>query len=167
MPPKKKPVDDPNLTVVLGCIDRFCRTHLNEEYRVVCDRMARHVHQHAPELFQTGKPEGWACGIVRIVGQTNFLNDPSQTPHMKTTDLVKAFGVGESTSSAKAAQLRRYVETSPLNHEWHIASRLAANPMIWFLRVNGRMMDIRQAPRDAQVVAFENGFIPFIPADRD
>jgi len=27
-------------------------------------------------------------------------------------------------------------------------------------------MDIRQAPREAQVVAYEMGLIPYIPADR-
>ena len=40
------------------------------------------------------------------------------------------------------------------------------NPLVWMLSVNGFLMDIRQAPRDAQVVAFEKGLIPYIPADR-
>jgi hypothetical protein len=29
------------------------------------------------------------------------------------------------------------------------------------------MMDIRDAPREAQEIAFEKGLIPYIPADRD
>jgi hypothetical protein len=33
--------------------------------------------------------------------------------------------------------------------------------------LNGLMMDIRRAPRDAQVAAFEKGLIPYIPADRE
>ena len=38
--------------------------------------------------------------------------------------------------------------------------------MIWMLEVNGLIMDIRRCPREAQVVAFEKGLIPYIPADR-
>ncbi len=34
------------------------------------------------------------------------------------------------------------------------------------LSVNGLLMDIRQAPREAQEVAFRKGLIPYIPADR-
>jgi len=32
--------------------------------------------------------------------------------------------------------------------------------------VNGFVIDIRLAPRDAQVAAYEKGLIPYIPADR-
>jgi hypothetical protein len=34
------------------------------------------------------------------------------------------------------------------------------------LEVNGFLMDIRMAPREAQVAAYERGLIPYIPADR-
>ena len=41
------------------------------------------------------------------------------------------------------------------------------NPLVWMLEVNGFVMDIRTAPREAQVAAYENGLIPYIPADRN
>ena len=34
------------------------------------------------------------------------------------------------------------------------------------VNVNGFLLDIRYAPREAQVAAFEKGLIPYIPADR-
>ena len=40
------------------------------------------------------------------------------------------------------------------------------NPLIWMLEVNGLLMDIRDAPREAQEIAYEKGMIPYIPADR-
>ena len=40
------------------------------------------------------------------------------------------------------------------------------NPLVWLLEVNGFLMDIRAAPREAQVVAYQKGLIPWIPADR-
>ena len=43
---------------------------------------------------------------------------------------------------------------------------LEDNPLVWMLKVNGLLMDIRTAPREAQEVAFQKGLIPYIPADR-
>lgn len=34
-------------------------------------------------------------------------------------------------------------------------------------QIYGLPMDIRNCPREAQVVAFEKGLIPYIPADRE
>ena len=38
--------------------------------------------------------------------------------------------------------------------------------MVWMLQVNGFMMDVRNAPREVQEIAFNKGLIPYIPADR-
>jgi transcriptional regulator GlxA family with amidase domain len=38
--------------------------------------------------------------------------------------------------------------------------------LVWMLQVNGFMMDVRQAPREVQEIAFKKGLIPYIPADR-
>ena len=40
------------------------------------------------------------------------------------------------------------------------------NSMVWMLEVNGFIVDIRNAPRELQEVAFQKGLIPYIPADR-
>ena len=45
-------------------------------------------------------------------------------------------------------------------------SRLEDNPLVWVLQVNGLMMDVRQAPREVQEIAFRKGLIPYVPADR-
>jgi hypothetical protein len=38
--------------------------------------------------------------------------------------------------------------------------------MVWMVSSNGFIMDIRHAPRERQVEAFEKGLIPYIRADR-
>jgi hypothetical protein len=48
-----------------------------------------------------------------------------------------------------------------------LPSRLADNPVVWMLEINGLMIDIRQAPPELQRLAYEKGLIPFIPAERD
>jgi hypothetical protein len=53
-----------------------------------------------------------------------------------------------------------------LHPDWCLPSKMDRNPLVWMLEVNGFLMDIRMAPREAQVVAYEKGLIPYIPADR-
>ena len=85
---------------------------------------------------------------------------------MKLTAIDKAFGVGESTGQGKSMLIRKMFKIRTFAPEWTLPSRLENNPMVWMLTVNGFLMDIRLAPREAQEIAFEKGLIPYIPADR-
>ena len=40
------------------------------------------------------------------------------------------------------------------------------NPLVWMAEVNGMLVDIREMPREVQVIAYEKGMIPYIPADQ-
>jgi hypothetical protein len=86
---------------------------------------------------------------------------------MKLTAIDKAFGVGESTGQGKSMLIRKMLKIRTFDPDWTLPSRMDDNPMVWTLEVNGFLMDIRHAPREAQVVAFEKGLIPYIPADRE
>lgn len=44
--------------------------------------------------------------------------------------------------------------------DWCLPSKMDENPLIWMFEVNGFLMDIRMAPREAQVVVFEKGLSP-------
>jgi hypothetical protein len=172
--PKARPVPKPPsrekkdevLHVIIGMTDQFCHDYLNDEYAVLCRKMAVNLARKRPSPLVSGKPTTWACAIVRTIGMVNFLGDRSQKPYMKMTDVDKAFGIGESTLSSKSASTRKMLKIHQFDHEWMLRSRMDRNPLIWMLTVNGFMMDIRQCPREAQVVAFEKGLIPYIPADR-
>ena len=155
------------LKLIVGMIDEFCREHLNEEYAVLCRKLAEKLARKRPSPLLIGKPNAWACGIVRTIGLHNFLGDKTQTPYMKISDISREFGVGESTASARTATIKKLFDFSPLDFEWSLPSRADKNPLIWMLSVNGFIMDIRQAPREAQEVGFEQGLIPYIPADRE
>jgi hypothetical protein len=47
--------------------------------------------------------------------------------------------------------------------DWTLPSRLTKNPLMWMLKVNGLLVDVRRAPLELQRMAFEKGLIPFIP----
>lgn len=146
-------------------LDGFCDSHLNDEYKVLCRKMAVILVDAAPEILR-GKPAGWAAGIVYALGHVNFLNDPEASPHVRTEDIARGFGVSVATMHSKARMIREAFELMPFHPDWCLPSLLEENPLVWMLNVNGFLCDIRMMPREAQLVAYEKGLIPYIPADR-
>jgi hypothetical protein len=172
--PKARPVPQPPsredkdeaVQVVIGLIDQFCKEHLNEEYAVLCRKLAEKLGRKRPSPLLHGSPNAWASGIVRAVGGVNFLHDKSQTPYMRSTDIDHYLGTSPSSGAAKLAAIRKMFKMHQLDPNWTLPSRLEDNPMVWMLQVNGFMMDARHAPREVQEIAFKKGLIPYIPADR-
>ena len=172
--PKAKPVPKPPsreekdeaVHVIIGLIDQFCKEHLNEEYAVLCRKLAEKLGRKRPSPLLHGSPNAWASGIVRAVGGVNFLHDKSQTPYMRSTDIDHYLGTSPSSGAAKLAAIRKMFKMHQLDPNWTLPSRLEDNPMVWMLQVNGFMVDVRHAPREVQEIAFNKGLIPYIPADR-
>ena len=109
----------------------------------------------------------WAAGVIYTLGRINFLTDRSNEPNMQTSDLAAFFGVGQSTIWAKAKVVQQALDANRMSVEWLLPSRLADNPLVWMLKVNGLVVDIRFMPREAQEIAFAQGMIPFIPDDQE
>lgn len=147
--------------------DAFCRDHLNDEYFELARDIAAALCRKRPSPVATGQPRTWACGIVYVLGQINFLSDRSFEPHMAMADVCAGFGVGQSTASAKAQVISRALDVHRLNPKWSLPSLLEQNPLIWMAEVNGLLVDLRDMPREVQEIAFEKGMIPYIPADRE
>ena len=152
---------------ITSLTDAFCREHLNEDYAALARRMTAALCRKRPSPLTSGQPRTWACGIVYVLGQINFLTDPSTQPYMTTADLCARFGVGQSTASAKARVISQALDTSRLNLEWSLPSLVDQNPLVWLAEVNGVLVDLRDMPREVQEIAFEKGLIPYIPADRE
>lgn len=169
--PKAKPVPKPpsreekdeSLAVIVGLIDQFCREHLNEEYAVLCRRLAEKLARKRPSPLVSGKPNTWACGIVRTIGWVNYLDDRSQKPHMKLTAIDKAFGVGESTGQGKSMLIRKMLKIRTMDPAWSLPSRIDKNPAVWMIQVNGFLVDARFLKREIQEEALRRGLIPYIP----
>jgi len=146
--------------------DSFCDAALNAEYKTLCREMAICICQEDSPVLR-GKPESWASGIVYALGRVNFLDDPSQTPHMKSKEIAKAFGVSVGTMRAKAKIIDNGLGLTPFHPDWSLPSKMDDNPLVWMLEVNGLLIDARTAPREIQEIAYEDGLIPYIPADRN
>lgn len=161
-PPSREGKDE-SLAVIVGLIDQFCREHLNEEYAGLCRKLAEKLARKRPSPLASGKPQTWACGIVRTIGWVNFLDDRSQTPHMKLTAIDKAFRVGESTGQGKSMLIRKTLKIRPMDPAWSLHSRIERNPTAWMIQVNGFLVDARFVRREIQEEALRKGLIPYLP----
>lgn len=155
------------LEAIVGMTDKFCQDHLNDEYAEMCRDLAAALGRKRPSPLLRGEPKTWAVGIIRTIGWVNFLDDPSNKPHLKLTFIDKSFGVAESTGQGKSKLIRTMLKIYNSDPKWTLPSRIDDNPLIWLVSVNGFIIDIRAASRQLQVEAYELGLIPYVPADRN
>jgi Domain of unknown function (DUF6398) len=151
---------------IIGLTDEVCAQHLNREYRALARAMTGALCRKRPSPLASGLPRTWACGILYVLGRINFLGDPSFSPHMTTAELCAAFKVGESTVHAKARAIENALGRQPFDPQWMLRSLVEKNPLVWMAEVNGLLGDLRDMPHEVQEIAFEDGLIPYIPADR-
>ena len=150
---------------IVAITDAFAVTHLNDEYRQLIRYAVAALCRKRPSPLEKGRANTWACAVTHAIGMVNFLFDPSQDPHMKVADLYRAFGIGQSTGQAKSKLVRDLLNMGQLDPEWTLPSRVADNPMVWMLMVDGMVVDIRRMPCELQEAAFAKGLIPYIPAE--
>ena len=152
---------------IVHLTDAFCDQHLNSEYRDLARDMTAALCRKRPSPLASGQPRTWAGAILYELGRVNFLSDPSTQPHMTLADLCAAFGIGQSTASAKARTIVHLLGVNRLNPSWLLPSLVETHPLVWMAEVNGVPVDLRTMPREVQEIAFAKGMIPYIPADRE
>ena len=143
--------------------DGFCALHLNDEYAQLCRKLTAALCRKRPSPLARGRVDIWASAIVHTIASANFAYDATQTPHTTLDDLCEALGTSKSTVGSKATQIRNLLKIDLFDPTWTLPSRMDSNPMVWMLKVNGFVVDIRSMPLEAQMVAYENGLIPYIP----
>jgi Domain of unknown function (DUF6398) len=153
----------PAYDAIVRLTDTFCQTHLTHEYQMLCRKLAGVLARKRPSPLTRGKPEVWACGIVRTIGWVNYLDGGSQKPHMKLTAIDKAFGVAESTGQGKSMLIRKMLKIRPMDPAWSLRSQMDKNPMAWMIQFNGFVVDARILKREFQEEALRMGLIPYIP----
>ncbi len=167
--PNRKPdadeVERQAVEEITGLVDAFCHEHLNDEYADLCRQLIEKLGRKRPSPLVSGKPSSWASGVVRTIGWVNFLDDKTQSPHMKFAAIDKAFGVGESTGQGKSMLIRKMFRIGPMEPEWSLRSRIKENPLAWLIQVNGFVLDARNLNREIQEEALRKGLIPYIPEE--
>ena len=152
---------------ITALTDSFSNQHLNDEYRQLIHRVVGALARKRPSPLLKGKDNVWAAAAIHAVGRVNFLDDPSQSPHCKSKAIYEFFGIAESTGQNKSKEIRDILNMGPMSPEWSLPSQLINNPMVWMLQVDGIVVDIRQAHIELQEMAFDQGYIPFIPSNQE
>ncbi len=143
--------------------DDVCEKYLNQEYAQLSRQLAASLCRKRPSPLASGQAKTWACGIVHALGMVNFLYDSSQTPHMKSSQLYKAFGVAESTGQGKSKLIRDLMKMRHGSADWCLPGRIDDNLMAWLVSINGMIVDARSLPRSFQEEAVRRGMIPYLP----
>ena len=154
---------------IVAVTDAVCLEHLDAEYAELCRKVVGKLGRKRPSPLMRGNQGIWAAGVVYAVGQLNFVFDPAQTPHATADQLSGWLGVKKSTMANKAKLIRDTLQLSDFDSEFMRRDLVAASPLTWLLEVDGLLVDIRHAPVQFQVRAFELGLIPYVPgvaADR-
>ncbi len=137
------------------------------EYAGLCRRVVGKLGRKRPSPLTRGDPGIWAAGVVYAVGRLNFVFDPAQTPHATADQLSGWLGVKKTTMANRARLIRDTLSLSHLDEEFMRRDLVDANPLTWLLEVDGMLVDIRHAPVQRQVQAFQLGLIPYVPGAGD
>jgi hypothetical protein len=152
---------------VAALTDTFCCDKLNDEYRDLARAMTAALCRKRPSPLASGQRRTWACSIIYALGQINFLSDKATQPYMAMADVCAAFSVGQSTASAKARVISDALHAHRMDPAGMLPSLVDQNPLVWMAEVNGVLVDLRDMPRELQVIAYEKGMIPYVPADKE
>jgi uncharacterized protein DUF6398 len=154
----------PAAEAIIALTDQVCLELLDEEYSRLARIAVAKLARKRPSPIQSGRASTWAGAVVYALGQVNFLFDSATKPYATADDLSAAFGVAKSTLGAKAKQVRDLTKMSWGTAEFLREDMIEASPMIWYIQVDGLIVDARGLPLPVQAQAFELGAIPYIPA---
>lgn len=154
----------PVAEAIILITDQVCAKLLDAEYADLASQAVAKLARKRPSPLLGGRHATWAAAVVYALGQVNFLFDASSEPHLTADELSAAFGIAKSTMGSKAKQVRDLLKMDYFTTEFMRADVLAQNPMVWFIEVDGLVMDSRSLSIDYQVMAFQRGYIPYIPA---
>lgn len=147
-------------------VSSFADEKLNDEYKSLFLRALEKLCRKRPSPIIKGNPHNWACGIVYAIGSNNFLFDKRQMIHLTAYEIADWFGLAKSTAGSKGSEVSKALNLSHINTEFMLKKLIDKNPLIWYLQIDGLIMDIRKMPREIQEQAFKKGLIPYIPADK-
>ena len=152
----------PAFNEITEITDEFCMAHLDDEYAELCRRLTPKLARKRTSPLVRGDRRIWAVGIAYAIGRVNFLSDPSQQPHLRSDEMAALLGVKPETMGNKGRLIMAMLKISLLDPEWCRQDVIAQHPIVWFVEVNGLVVDARTLPVEIQVEAWRRGLIPYV-----
>ena len=153
----------PRYEEITQLAEAVCLKHLDEEYAALSREAAATLARKRPSPLLQGQARSWACGIVYAIGRVNFLFDRSEPPYLSAPDLCALFDLSAATGSAKARVIMDALGAFQMDPRWSTRRMIERNPLVWFLDMDGLIVDARDLPRDLQERLVQAGMIPYVP----
>lgn len=151
---------------IAAILEPYCDEYLNDEYKELCLHALEKLCRKRPSPLISRKAKTWAAGIIYAIGQNNFIFDKSQPIHMTAEEIVEPLGMAKTTAANKAAEIRKMLKIDHYTAEWVLASDVENNAALWFVEVNGLLVDARTLPLEVQIYCAERGLIPHVPGHK-
>lgn len=110
---------------LIELVSEFCRDKLDGECRELCVKLIEKMGRKRDVPFKRGKLEIWAGGVVYAICQINFIFDESFEPFTTPDEICKHFNTKKSTTSNKAADIRKLMNLKVGDDEF--STRLVLN----------------------------------------
>jgi len=122
--------------------DGFADRYLDEDYKMLCQKLIDKMSRKRQVPFLSGKPEIWAAAVVYALGQINFLFDKNFEPYVSTTDLCNYFKTSQSTTSQKAKIIRDMFKMRYFDEEFSTERMQKENPLNEFVMIDGLIVPV-------------------------
>jgi len=144
----KKQIDKPNIQPVkeelLRLTQLFCKQYLDDEYRVLSQKMIDKLSRKRQVPYMSGRIEIWAGAIIHTIGTINFLFDRSFKPYVTAAQIAEYFRTSTSTVGQKGKLIRDMFKLSYWNPEFSTKRMLEKNPFANLALVNGFLITVQQ-----------------------
>jgi len=128
----------------------FCQQKLNDEYFQLSEKLIKKLGRKRNVLFESGKIEIWAAGIIHALGLINFLFDKSGEPFVTVNEINNFFGTKQSTVTGKSKQIRDLLKLSYFDKDFSTGKMTNNNPLNNMVMVDGFIVPLDSLTEDMQ-----------------
>ena len=138
---------------IVALTDRYCAEHLAsdpaiaDEVAGLARKLAACLARKKDTPLDRGHVSSWAAGVMHAVARVNFMFD-HQAPHrLIAKDLSIWFGLGATTSAAKARQIDTLLSIREADDRFACPALRDANPWRKLQRIAPALFGFRRARR--------------------
>ena len=151
-----------NFLNIAEMVDLFCNKNLNDEYY----NLALKLTKENPSNLIDCDIKTLAAAIINTIAKTH----ESEMLQVSSKNLASWFQTTQTDIDKKTNSICKILNLQFIDQDQSTKSKVSNDydiddRMMWSIAINGFTIDIRNAPLDLQVDAYEHGLIPYIPTN--
>jgi hypothetical protein len=129
---------------LLRLTQSFCKQYLDDEYRVLTQKMIDKLSRKRQVPYLSGRLEIWAGAVIHAIGTINFLFDRSFKPYVTATQIAEHFRTSTSTLGQRGKLIRDMFKLGYWDSEFSTKRMLDKNPYANLALANGFLITIQR-----------------------